>query len=54
MNWVDYVILAILAVILGSALLYLWKAKKKGVKCIGCPGGGDCNGNCGGCRSNME
>ena len=50
MNCVDYVIIAILAVILGSVVLYLWNAKKKGTKCIGCPSGGgcaSCSGNCG-------
>ena len=32
----------ILMVILGLAVFYIVPAKKKGVKCIGCPAGGNC------------
>ncbi len=49
MNPIDYVILAIIVVILGSVLLYIRKAKKKGIHCIGCPDSGKCAGNCGSC-----
>lgn len=38
---------AILA-ILTAAAVYIIKAKKSGVKCIGCPGGCS-SGNCSGC-----
>ncbi len=39
---------AILAVImiLGLAIAYIVCSKKKGVKCIGCPFGSECSGNC--------
>ncbi len=33
--------------ILALAAGYVIRAKKRGKKCIGCPGG--CNGNCSGC-----
>lgn len=33
----DFVIILVLILILGSALLYMKKEKKKGVTCIGCP-----------------
>jgi len=33
----DIVIVVVLALILGIALLYMRKEKKRGVKCIGCP-----------------
>ena len=33
----DLLIVAILACILGVAIGYIIKEKKKGVKCIGCP-----------------
>ncbi|MBQ7415816.1 MAG: FeoB-associated Cys-rich membrane protein [Oscillospiraceae bacterium] len=49
MNVVDYVIIAVIAVILGLAIFYIRKAKKSGKKCIGCPDSGACSGNCGGC-----
>ena len=49
MNPVDYVLLALIAAILGGAALYIYKAKKSGKKCIGCPSFGACSGNCGNC-----
>ncbi len=52
MNAIDYLILVIVAVILGAALLYLRKARKKGIKCIGCPDGAKCSGSCSGCSGN--
>ena len=45
----NIIIIAIVAVILGSAIFYIRKQKKKGVKCVGCPDGGTCSGNCAGC-----
>lgn len=37
-------VIAIIAivVIIGSALIYIIRARKKGIKCIGCPEGGSC------------
>ena len=49
MNLIDFIIVAIVVAILGLAILYVRRAKKKGVKCIGCPDGGKCSGNCAGC-----
>ncbi|MBQ7885543.1 MAG: FeoB-associated Cys-rich membrane protein [Clostridia bacterium] len=51
----------IIAAIVGGAGVYIYKAKKRGVKCIGCPageacgkqGGSSCSGgcaSCGGCQ----
>ena len=52
----DYIIIAILVIIIGAAAWYVIKAKKSGKKCIGCPDGcscgsgeSGCGGNCGGC-----
>lgn len=47
----DIIIVAILVVILGLAGLYVYKAKKSGKKCIGCPEGCSCSSkkcNCSG------
>lgn len=52
MNPIDYLILGIIAVILGFAISYIRNAKKKGIKCIGCPDGAKCAGNCAGCSGN--
>ena len=51
MGPVDIIIVAVLALILGLAARYVYKAKKSGKKCIGCPDGGSCSGcgcGCGG------
>ena len=46
MTWETAAVVAILVLILGGAVVYICKAKKKGVKCIGCPSSGKCSGNC--------
>ena len=43
------IVTAVIALILGLAAGYVYKAKKSGKKCIGCPDSGSCSGNCGGC-----
>ena len=45
-----FITVLVLLLILGGAILYICRAKKRGTKCIGCPSGGDCNGDCAGCR----
>lgn len=55
----DLVVILILVAILGSAAWYVYKSKKSGKKCIGCPDGccssakgeTSCAGNCGHCSS---
>ena len=42
----DFVVIVVLALIIGSAIIYIRKAKKKGVNCIGCPNGGNCANQC--------
>ena len=49
MGIADIVIIAVIAAILGLAARYVYKAKKNGAKCIGCPNGGSCSGHCSGC-----
>lgn len=49
MGGIDYIILGIIAVIVGGAAFYIYKAKKSGKKCIGCPDSGSCSGNCSSC-----
>ena len=45
----NVIILGLLGLILGGAAGYIYKAKRKGVKCIGCPDGGKCSGCCSSC-----
>ena len=49
MKAVDILIIAVIVVILGSAIFFLHRAKKKGIKCVGCPDSSTCSGNCGNC-----
>ena len=43
----DLIMVVVLAIICGAAGGYLYQAKKRGVKCIGCPAG---KGGCCSCR----
>ena len=40
----DLIVGGILLVIVGTAISYIVKAKKKGIQCIGCPAAGQCAG----------
>ena len=52
---IDYIIIAVIVLIVAFAGIYVYKAKKSGRKCIGCPDGGSCSskscGACSGCCS---
>ncbi len=55
----DYIIIAIVAVIIALAAFYVYKAKKSGKKCIGCPDGCSCSSkekgaSCSCCSQNGE
>lgn len=52
----DYIVLAVILLILGVAAWFIIKSKKSGKKCIGCPdscahASGNCGCACGGCGS---
>lgn len=47
----NIIIIAIIVIIVGLAGLYIYKAKKSGKKCIGCPDSKSCSGNCSICSS---
>ena len=53
----DNIIIVIsLVLIVGLASLYVYKAKKDGKKCIGCPAGCSCESKkgCAGCGKNTK
>ena len=50
----DLILILVLAVIVFTAARYIYKAKKSGAKCIGCPSGAQCSGNCSGGCSGRE
>ncbi len=42
----DILVIMLIAAIMGGAGLYLYRSKKKGKKCAGCPYSGSCSSNC--------
>ncbi len=46
MDITTIIVIAVIVAILGSAIFYIVRAKKRGVKCIGCPAGSSCSGHC--------
>ena len=46
MTTVDYIAIFAIILIVGGAVLYIVRAKKKGVRCIGCPHANECGGRC--------
>ncbi|MBE6789069.1 MAG: FeoB-associated Cys-rich membrane protein [Ruminococcaceae bacterium] len=53
MQAIDYIVIAVVVLILVLAALYVIRAKKKGKKCIGCPVNcsGDCLSSCNLCNA---
>ena len=50
MNPIDYAIIAVVFAIIGGSAFYIFKAKKSGQKCIGCPYSKTCGSGCAGCQ----
>ncbi len=42
----DIIVIAVVFLIVALALFYIWRSKKKGKKCIGCPYADSCHGSC--------
>ncbi len=42
----NVILVAVLVVIVGLAVWYVYRQKKKGVTCIGCPHAEKCSGKC--------
>ena len=49
----EIVAVVVIVLILGGAISYIIRAKKKGQKCIGCPNGGKCQGSCNSCNCHL-
>ena len=65
MGFTDIVIIAVIVLVVGAASFYIYKAKKSGKKCIGCPDSCSCSskekekcsgscGSCHGCGTNED
>ena len=53
MELIDFIVIGIIAVIVGGAVAYIIKAKKSGKKCIGCPYADSCH-SCSCCSSKQD
>lgn len=49
---INVVLVLVIIAIVGGALIYIRKEKKRGVQCVGCPHGGSCGGKCSSCNGN--
>lgn len=54
MNTTDIILSLVLVAIIGGAVFYIVRAKKRGHKCIGCPNSDNCGGNCENCQTNKK
>lgn len=50
---INVVVVAIIVVLVGSALAYIIKSGKNGIKCIGCPDCKSCS-SCAACSHDMQ
>ena len=46
----NIILIVVLVLILGGAVLYIVRAKRRGQHCIGCPDASRCTGCCSGCQ----
>jgi len=49
----DIIIGIVLLIVVGAAIVYIVREKKRGVKCIGCPNAGTCQKKNCGCQSDV-
>ncbi len=47
MNLSDYIVIGVIALIVGAAVFYIVRAKRNGARCIGCPHSKSCSKGCG-------
>ena len=45
----NIIVIAVIAAILGAAIWYIRKEKRKGAACIGCPHAANCGSKCSNC-----
>ena len=43
---IDIIVVSVIVLVIAFASFYIYRAKKKGQKCIGCPCSKDCSGVC--------
>ena len=48
------IVIAIVVLIVGLAVFYIRKERRRGVQCVGCPDSKICSGHCAGCSGNCS
>jgi hypothetical protein len=51
MGPIDFAIIAAIVLIVGGAVFYIIRAKRRGQKCIGCADAKTCGGSCANCNA---
>ena len=55
MGGIDIIAIAVIVLIVGGAVFYIVRAKRRGEKCVGCPYAKQCAGACkGGCQGECK
>ncbi len=54
MTTIDYIAIAAILLIVGAAVFYVIRAKRRGEKCVGCPYAKQCAHKCGSCAANTS
>ena len=44
------ILVSVIVAVIALAIFAIWRSKKNGKKCIGCPDSAACSGNCGCCH----
>ena len=54
MKPVDIIAILLISAIIVGASYYIYRAKKSGKKCIGCPSCSSCSGKCSSCKCDCK
>ncbi len=54
MNFTDIIITLILLGLIGMGAYYLYRVKKRGQACVGCPYSKECSSDCGNCGTQED
>lgn len=46
----NLIVIGVVALVIGLAVWYIRKEKRRGVQCVGCPESKTCSGQCGSCN----
>lgn len=50
----DIIAAVAIVIIIGLAIIYIIREKRRGTRCIGCPHAGSCSGRCSGDKPSLD